>query len=76
MVKGISKTDARGMNFTLFFCFLGLGLIAQENIFWRGQKRGSDLRTILKPYKIFISNLPNKPFYLLFFYLLFLNKNV
>ena len=73
MGKEISKTDAGGMNFTLFF---RPGLIAQENIFLGGQKGGSDFRTTLKPYTIFISSLPNKHFYLFFFYLLFLNKNV
>ena len=48
---------------------------AQENnIFGRSKGGGgSDLRTTLNPYTIFISSLP---FYLMFCYLLFLNKNV
>ena len=41
MVKEISKTDAGEMNFSLFF---RPGLIAQENIFWGGQKGDSDVR--------------------------------
>ena len=59
MVKEISKTDAGGMNFTLVF-----GFIAQE---YCGQvKGGGGFRPQDNPETlntIFISSLPNKPFY-------------